>query len=112
MKLKDMLNALRIPCTLKIRDLDNDPICSCDSTSKGAYPYLDLEVVQWFVYDLGGAKNTICVLVNDVREKCEDIPFTSQSCPSCGNSMWGYENGKIVCAVCGNKIADMRGDSL
>lgn len=26
------------------------------------------------------------------------------SCPSCGNSVWGYENGKRVCAVCGAKV--------
>lgn len=29
-------------------------------------------------------------------------PFiTLMNCPSCGNCMWGYENNKIVCAVCG-----------
>ena len=38
------------------------------------------------------------------EEKCENIPFTSQSCPVCGNSAWGYENDKIVCGVCGNTI--------
>ena len=37
----------------------------------------------------------------------EDIPFTSLSCPSCFNSMWGYENGKIVCCVCGHTEVDM-----
>ena len=37
----------------------------------------------------------------------ENIPFTSQTCPFCGNSMWGYENGKIVCCVCGHTMADM-----
>lgn len=42
------------------------------------------------------------------EEKCEDIPFTSQSCSSCGHSVWGYENGKIVCCVCGHTMADMR----
>ena len=72
MTLKDMLNVLRIPCIIKIRDLDNDPICNCGSDSKGVYPYLDLEVVQWFVYDLGGEKNTICVLVNDVKEVADN----------------------------------------
>lgn len=25
----------------------------------------------------------------------------NKSCPSCGNYVWGYENNKIVCAVCG-----------
>ena len=39
----------------------------------------------------------------DRRTETElDIPFTSLSCPCCGNNMWGYVNGKVICAVCGN----------
>lgn len=53
--------------------------------------------------------NPLVVHYCDYPEKCEDNPFTSLSCPSCGNSMWGYENGRIVCAVCGNYMGDMRG---
>jgi hypothetical protein len=72
MRLKDMLNVLRIPCTVRIRDLDNEPICICGSDSKGIIPYLDLEVAEWFIYHLENEKNTICVLVNDVREETEN----------------------------------------
>ena len=72
MKLKDMLNKLRIPCTVIIRDLDNDPICTCGSDSKGIVPYSDLEVAEWFIYYLENEKNTICVLVNDVRDEVEE----------------------------------------
>lgn len=68
MTLDDMINALRIPCTVRIRDLDNEPVCICESTSKGIYPYLDLDIAEWFIYDLGGEKNTICVLLD-----CEQI---------------------------------------
>lgn len=71
MKLKDMLNELRIPCTVRIRDLDNEPICICGSDSKGIVPYLDLEVAEWFIYCLENEKNTICVLVNDAIEEGE-----------------------------------------
>lgn len=67
MKLKDMINKLRIPCQIKIRDSENNSICDCESNSKGVIPYLDLEVVEWFVYTLTHDINTICVLVNDVR---------------------------------------------
>lgn len=72
MRLKDMLNTLRRSCTVRIRDLDNNAICICDSNSKGVDPYLDLDVVEWFVYDLGGVKNTICVLINDAREEADN----------------------------------------
>lgn len=72
MKLKDMIDKLRIPCQIKIRDSENNPICDCESNSKGVIPYLHLEVAEWFVYGLGDVKNTICVLVNDVREETEN----------------------------------------
>lgn len=46
MTLEDMINKLRIPCTIRIRDLDNNPVCICDSTSKGTYPYLNLKIAE------------------------------------------------------------------
>lgn len=72
MKLKDMINTLRMPCTVRIRDLDNDPVCICDSDSKGIVPYLDLAVVEWFIYYLQNEKNTICVLLD-----CDSVLFDS-----------------------------------
>lgn len=63
MTLKDMIDKLRIPCRIKIRDSESYPICDCESDSRGVIPYLDLEIVEWFVYSLANETNTICVLV-------------------------------------------------
>ena len=64
MTLKDMVDKLRIPCWIKIRDSESYHICDCESDSRGVIPYLDLEIVEWFVYSLANETNTICVLVN------------------------------------------------
>lgn len=63
MTLKDMIDKLRIPCWIKIRDSESYPICDCESDSHGVIPYLDLEIVEGFVYNLAHETNTICVLV-------------------------------------------------
>lgn len=46
MTLKDMIDKLRIPCWIKIRDSESYPICDCESDSHGVIPYLDLEIVE------------------------------------------------------------------
>lgn len=69
MKLKEMIDLVGIPCFVKLRNSDNEPICDFDSNSKGILPYADLEIVEWFVYNLENNKNTICVLVNTGEEE-------------------------------------------
>lgn len=109
MTLKNMINALRIPCTVRIRDLYNEPVCICGSDSKGIVPYLDLEVAEWFIYYLENEKNTICVLLD-----CDSILFDNETdniyvCNKCGYFLHGYkEDGKLkfdnFCPNCGKKV--------
>jgi hypothetical protein len=70
MTLRNMVNTLHVPCIIKIRDLNNEHVCTCSSASKGVIPYLDLEVTEWFVYYLQNERNTICVLLD-----CDSILF-------------------------------------
>ena len=57
---KEMVELLRINCGVEIRDESNCNVCFCESNSRGIEPYLDKEVVEWFV----ASSNTFCVGLN------------------------------------------------
>ena len=65
----EMINKLRTNTTFEIRDEDNNKICIVESNSKGVNPYLDCEVVQWFIYAraLFDSQPDACVLLKEVR---------------------------------------------
>lgn len=65
MKLKDMVEKLRKSEIVEIRDHDNYPICTCCTDSKGIQPYLDNEILEWFVFSDGIYYPNFCVLIND-----------------------------------------------
>lgn len=67
MKLSDVLNNLRIDCTIEIRDKDNMEICTCDTNSKGVDPYINCEVVEWFPVISSTVTGTDVVVLIDLE---------------------------------------------
>lgn len=66
MILKEMITKLRLPCLFEIRDFQNNGVCKTLSDSKGVKPYINYEIIEWFV--ARDNANTICVLINDEAE--------------------------------------------
>ena len=62
MTLKDMIDRLRLHCSIEIRDYENNMICKTVTDRKGVTPYLHYEVVSWFVCNNIGS---FCVLIDD-----------------------------------------------
>ena len=48
MTLKDMIDRLRHPQHIEIRNAENNTICCCGTHSEGVLPYIDREVIEWF----------------------------------------------------------------
>lgn len=68
MKLSDVLNNLRIDCTIEIRDKDNNGICTCITNSKGVDPYINCEVVEWFPVISSTVTGTDVVVLIDLED--------------------------------------------
>lgn len=69
MTLKDMVEKLRNTEVVEIRDHDNYLICICNTDSKGIQPYLEYEILEWFVFsDSVFCGPNFCVLINDEVE--------------------------------------------
>lgn len=66
MTLNDMVEKLRKPEIVEIRDHDNYLICICHTDSKGIQPYLKNEILEWLVFsDSVFYGPNFCVLIND-----------------------------------------------
>lgn len=66
MTLKDMVEKLRKKEIVEIRDRDNYIICTCHTNSKGIQPYLENEILEWFVFSESVFYGpNFCVLIND-----------------------------------------------
>ncbi len=48
MILKEMIDTLRMPQRMQIRDEEGWEICTCNTNSEGALPYMNCVVTQWF----------------------------------------------------------------
>ena len=48
MKLREMIESLRMAQRVEIRDSNGYEICECDTDSAGVNPYLDMTVLEWF----------------------------------------------------------------
>ena len=48
MKLREMIELLRMNQRMEIRDSDGHEICECDTNSAGVIPYLDKTILEWF----------------------------------------------------------------
>lgn len=68
MKLREMVNHLRRPQNIEIRNCENRTICYCGTHSEGAIPYLDKEVSEWFAGHAPG-DNWVDFVVNLEQEK-------------------------------------------
>ena len=61
-----MIEGLKIPCLIEIRDFDNNMICQTGTDRKGIIPYLNYNVVSWFVRSNTGC--AFCVMIDDREE--------------------------------------------
>lgn len=69
MTVKDMVEKLRMPKMVEIRDHANYFICTCKTESKGITPYLENEVIEWFPFDDSVFYGpNFCILINDEVE--------------------------------------------
>lgn len=57
----EMISKLRTDCGVAIRDENDNAVCECWTNSKGTEPYLDKEVLEWFVPAVSFSKNTFGV---------------------------------------------------
>ena len=73
MKVREMIDTLRMPQRLEIRDSENNEICVTNTNSNGVFPYLERSVKEWFTYRLTGAifnskDADICILIEDEED--------------------------------------------
>lgn len=70
MKVKEMLELLRMPKKIEFRDEQNYSICYTSSDSSGVIPYLEREIFQWFPLSFSPfqSQGDICILLKDEKE--------------------------------------------
>ncbi len=49
MKVREMIDGLKFPCKMAIENADEQMICLTVSNSEGIEPYLDREVLEWYL---------------------------------------------------------------
>lgn len=69
MILKEMIDTLRMPQRMQIRDEEGWEICTCNTNSEGVLPYMNCVVAQWF----GNYKDGKTDFVVYVKET-DDVP--------------------------------------
>ena len=69
MRLKEMIDLLRFPQRMQIRDEEGWEIFTCNTTSEGVLPYMNWVVTQWF----GNYKDGKADFVVYVKET-DDVP--------------------------------------
>lgn len=65
--LKHMIETLRMTHEIEIRDKDNCRLFNCQSNSQALEPYLNREVVEWFVYD----NKAVILIGEELIEYCD-----------------------------------------
>lgn len=73
MKVKEMVNTLRITSEIEFRNSENYTICKAKSDSEGVNPYLEREVIEWFVFSKTiptlKVNSDICLILEDEEKK-------------------------------------------
>ena len=68
MKVKEMIELLRVDEKIEFRNEDNREICITNSNSEGMAPYLERDVLEWFPYNaqLLNKANLVIILKNKI----------------------------------------------
>ena len=65
MKLKEFVGTMKSPCSMELRDSEDNSICMLISDSKGIIPYLEKEITEWLVYDMSRVRSgELCVYLD------------------------------------------------
>ena len=65
MTLKEFVGTMKSPCSMELRDSEDNSICMLISDSKGVIPYLDKEITEWLVYGMHQARSVeLCVYLD------------------------------------------------
>lgn len=72
MKLREMIGTLRVHQRVLIRSSDGYDICSCKTESKGVIPYMDDNVVEWFIGCPPFESGIDFVVYVERKEECQD----------------------------------------
>lgn len=99
MTLRNMIERLRIHCMVEIRDEENEVICLCATSGKGVYPYLKMEVIEWFVVSTSSDLAVFVVLLNTSKR------YVSEDSENHGEWLWiGEDLIKWACSICGRGV--------
>lgn len=73
MTVGEMVNSLRTPATIELRDEENYNICITQSDSKGIEPYKKHEIVDWFPVKQRGLGFPSSDLVFCIKESDKEV---------------------------------------